>query len=189
MIKARVKAWAVVALVGLACAPGMAQTIKLSTSMGDITLALDKAKAPISVANFVKYVNDGHYAGTVFHRVMSDFMIQAGGMDADLNEKTTREPIELESGNGLSNVRGTIAMARTNVPNSATAQFYINVKDNLMLDKANARDGQGYAVFGKVIAGMDVVDKIRAVSVAPKGMHQHVPVKPVLIKKASIVKP
>ncbi len=188
-MKTWIQAVAVAALLGVASAPALAQTVKLSTSLGDITLALDKSKAPASVENFLQYVKDGHYTGTVFHRVMSDFMIQAGGMDADMNEKPTRAPIGLESGNGLSNLRGTIAMARTNVPDSATAQFYINVKDNLMLDKANSRDGNGYAVFGKVVAGMDVVDKIRAVSVAPKGMHQHVPVKPVIIKKATLVKP
>jgi peptidyl-prolyl cis-trans isomerase A (cyclophilin A) len=169
-------------------APAWAQTVKLSTSLGDVTIALDKAKAPVSTENFLKYVKDGHYDGTIFHRVIGDFMIQAGGMNAEMVEKSTRAPIELESSNGLSNLRGSVAMARTQVPNSATAQFYINVKDNLMLDKANARDGQGYAVFGKVVSGMDVVDKIRAVDVAPRGMHQHVPVKPVVIKRATIVK-
>ncbi len=183
-----IKWFAAVALTSALASPALAQTVKLSTSMGDITIALDKAKSPKSVENFIKYVNSGHYNGTIFHRVMSDFMIQAGGMDEKMTEKPTRDPIELESDNGLSNVRGTIAMARTSVPNSATAQFFINVKDNLMLDKANARDGNGYAVFGKVTAGMDVVDKIRAVAIEPKGPHQHVPVKPVIIKKAMVLK-
>ncbi len=183
------KHWLVaLALSGSLAAPALAQTIKFSTSMGDITVALDKGKAPVSVENFVKYASSGHFDGTVFHRVINDFMIQGGGMNTDMVEKPTKAPIELESGNGLSNVRGTIAMARTGVPNSATSQFFINVKDNLMLDKANSRDGHGYAVFGKVIAGMDVVDKIRAVPVGSKGPHQNVPVQPVTIKKVVVVK-
>ena len=183
------KQWLAALAVGtLMTMPALAQTVKISTSMGDITVALDKAKAPKSVENFIKYINSGHYTGTVFHRVISDFMIQGGGMDGDLVEKSTKEPIELESANGLSNVRGTLAMARTGVPNSATSQFFINVKDNPMLDKANSRDGHGYAVFGKVTVGMDVVDKIRAVPVGNKGPHQNVPVNPVLIKKVTVVK-
>lgn len=179
----------VMALAAALSTSAQAQTVRISTSMGDVTVQLDRAKAPKSVENFLQYAKDGHYEGTVFHRVIADFMVQAGGMNAEMVEKATRAPIELESSNGLSNVRGTIAMARTSVPNSATSQFYINVKDNLMLDKANSRDGHGYAVFGKVTAGMDVVDKIRAVEVASKGMHQNVPVKPVVIKKVSITKP
>ncbi len=175
-------------LGALTATPVVAQNVRISTSMGDITVALDKAKAPISTENFVKYVSSGHYTGTVFHRVISDFMIQGGGMDDALVEKATKAPIELESGNGLTNVRGTIAMARTGVPHSATAQFFINVKDNPMLDKANARDGHGYAVFGKVTAGMDIVDKIRAVPVGNQGPHQNVPLKPILIKKVTVVK-
>ena len=161
-----------------------AQTVKLATSMGDIVIQLDAAKAPKTVDNFVQYVKAGHYDGTVFHRVIENFMIQGGGMTADLKEKPTRPPIPLESRNGLSNVRGSVAMARTADPNSATAQFFINVKDNAFLDAANARDGNGYAVFGKVVSGMDVVDKIRAVPTASKGPYQDVPVKPVTIDKA-----
>jgi peptidyl-prolyl cis-trans isomerase A (cyclophilin A) len=179
---------AVLALALGANAPVLAQTVKLATSMGDITIALDKAKAPKSVENFVMYVKAGHYDGTIFHRVIGDFMIQAGGMDADMKEKTTKPPIPLESSNGLSNMRGTIAMARTMDPNSATSQFFINVVDNQKLDKAQSRDGNGYAVFGKVVGGMDVVDKIRAVEVGPKAPHQNVPVKPILIKKATVTK-
>jgi peptidyl-prolyl cis-trans isomerase A (cyclophilin A) len=178
----------VAAASALSAAPAFAQTVKLATSMGDITIALDKAKAPKTVENFVAYVKAGHYDGTVFHRVIADFMIQGGGMDAEMKEKATKPPIPLESGNGLSNARGTIAMARTGDPNSATSQFFINVADNARLDKAQARDGNGYAVFGKVVSGMDIVDKIRAVEVAPKSPHEHVPVKPVVIKKASITK-
>jgi peptidyl-prolyl cis-trans isomerase A (cyclophilin A) len=165
-----------------------AQKVKLATSAGDIVIELDKAKAPKTVENFVQYVKDGHYNGTVFHRVIPNFMIQGGGMTADMTEKTTRASIPLESKNGLSNVRGSIAMARTNDPNSATSQFFINVQDNPRLDAANARDGNGYAVFGKVIAGMDVVDKIRAVPTSSKGMHDDVPMAPVTINKATIEK-
>jgi peptidyl-prolyl cis-trans isomerase A (cyclophilin A) len=168
--------------------PSWAQRVKLATSMGDVVVELDAAKAPKTVANFLQYVRDGHYDGTVFHRVIDGFMIQGGGMKADLSEKPTRAPIPLESRNGLSNQRGTIAMARTMVPDSATAQFFINVKDNLFLDAAQARDGHGYAVFGKVVSGLEVVDKIKAVAVGNKGMHQNVPVQPVTINKASVEK-
>jgi len=171
-----------------ASAAAQAQKVKLATSAGDIVLELDKAKAPKTVDNFVQYVKDGHYNGTIFHRVIPTFMIQGGGMTADMNEKTTRAPIPLESRNGLSNLRGSVAMARTNDPNSATSQFFINVQDNPRLDAANARDGNGYAVFGKVISGMDVVDKIRAVPTASKGMHDDVPMTPVTINKATIEK-
>jgi len=164
----------------------MAQKVKLATSLGDIVVQLDAEKAPKSVANFVQYVKDGHYDGTVFHRVMSSFMIQGGGFDADMKQKSTRASIPLESRNGLSNMRGTIAMARTMVPDSATSQFFINVVDNQRLDAANSPDGNGYAVFGKVISGMEVVDKIRAVPVGDKAGHQNVPQQPVVIKKATL---
>ena len=165
-----------------------AQKVKLATSAGDIVIELDKAKAPKTVDNFVQYVKDGHYNGTVFHRVIPTFMIQGGGMTADMVEKKTRAPIPLESRNGLSNVRGSIAMARTGDPNSATSQFFINVQDNARLDAANAADGNGYAVFGKVVSGMEVVDKIRAVPTSSKGMHDDVPMMPVTINKATIEK-
>ena len=177
-------------LAALVCsAPAWAQQkVKLATSQGDIVIELDRAKAPKSVDNFLQYVKAGHYNGTIFHRVIKNFMIQGGGMKPDMSEKPTRPPIALESRNGLSNARGTVAMARTMDPNSATAQFFINVKDNDFLDQPNARDGNGYAVFGKVVAGMDVVDKIRAVPVGDKGGHQNVPVKPVTINKATVEK-
>jgi peptidyl-prolyl cis-trans isomerase A (cyclophilin A) len=165
-----------------------AQTVKLATSAGDITIELDAAKAPRSVENFVTYVRAGHYDGTVFHRVIDNFMIQGGGFAADFSEKPTRPPIPLESRNGLKNTRGTVAMARTNDPNSATAQFFINVKDNAFLDQPNARDGNGYAVFGRVTAGMDVVDKIRAVPTTRRGMFSDVPAEPVVIRKATLEK-
>jgi peptidyl-prolyl cis-trans isomerase A (cyclophilin A) len=168
--------------------PALAQKVKLATSQGDIVVELDKEKAPKTVENFLQYVKAGHYDGTIFHRVIDGFMIQGGGMKPDMSEKTTRAPIPLESRSGLSNARGTISMARTSDPNSATAQFFINVKDNTMLDQPNSRDGNGYAVFGKVTEGMDVVDKIKAVAVGDKAGHQNVPITPVTIKKATLEK-
>jgi peptidyl-prolyl cis-trans isomerase A (cyclophilin A) len=165
-----------------------AQKVKLATTAGDIVVELDAAKAPKTVDNFVTYVKAGHYDGTVFHRVIDNFMIQGGGMTADMKEKPTRAPIPLESRNGLVNARGTIAMARTMDPNSATAQFFINVKDNDFLNAASARDGNGYAVFGKVVAGMDVIDRIKVVATGNKGMHQNVPLEPVTIKSATLEK-
>jgi peptidyl-prolyl cis-trans isomerase A (cyclophilin A) len=166
-----------------------AQKVAMSTSLGEVVLELDAAKAPKSVDNFVQYVNAGHYNGTVFHRVIENFMIQGGGFSTEMKEKTTRAPIGLESKNGLTNLRGTIAMARTMDPNSATAQFFINVKDNGFLNAANSPDGNGYAVFGKVVSGMDVVDKIRAVRTGNKGPFQDVPVEPVVITKMVVLKP
>jgi peptidyl-prolyl cis-trans isomerase A (cyclophilin A) len=163
-----------------------AQKVRLDTSMGEIVIELDAAKAPKSVANFIEYVKAGHYNGTIFHRVIPNFMIQGGGFDPEMNQKPTRAPIPLESKNGLTNLRGSVAMARTNVPDSATAQFFINLKDNAFLDSANTPDGTGYAVFGKVVSGMDVVDKIWAVPTGNKGPYQNVPVTPVLIRKASV---
>jgi peptidyl-prolyl cis-trans isomerase A (cyclophilin A) len=168
--------------------PALAQKVRLSTSHGEIVVELDREKAPKTVDNFVQYVKAGHYDGTVFHRVIDTFMIQGGGMKADLSEKPTRAPIALESGNGLVNARGTIAMARTSDPNSATSQFFINVQDNPFLDKANARDGNGYAVFGKVVSGMDVIDKIKTVPTESRGPQQNVPVQAVVIKQAKLEK-
>jgi len=167
-----------------AAAPALAQKVKLETSAGDIVVELDAAKAPKSVENFLQYVKAGHYNGTVFHRVISNFMIQGGGMTADLKQKPTRAPIGLESRNGLTNQRGTLALARTSDPNSATAQFFINVKDNDFLNQAQSQDGQGYAVFGKVISGMDVVDRIKATPTGPGD----VPLQPILIKNATVEK-
>ena len=167
-------------------APSVAK-VRLSTSLGDIELELDRAKAPKSVDNFLQYVRDKHYDGTVFHRVMNNFMIQGGGFTADLNQKPTRGPIPLEASNGLKNDRGTIAMARTGNPDSATAQFFINVVNNDSLNAPNP-DGHGYTVFGKVTKGMDVVDKIKAVPVGNQGMYQNVPTQPVTILKASLEK-
>ena len=174
------------AALAFAAAPALAQNVRLATSEGDIVLSLDAAKAPKTVANFLQYVRAGHYDGTIFHRVIESFMIQGGGMNPDLSERPTRAPIPLESRNGLANQRGTVAMARTMVPDSATAQFFINVRDNPFLDQPNARDGNGYAVFGKVVQGMDVVDRIRSVPTSSSGRFQDVPVKPVLIRKATV---
>jgi peptidyl-prolyl cis-trans isomerase A (cyclophilin A) len=173
--------------LGLAT-PGWAQKVRMDTSLGEFVVELDAAKAPKTAANFVEYVRSGHYDGTVFHRVIPGFMIQGGGMSAEMQEKPTRAPIPLESKNGLVNARGSLAMARTSNPNSATAQFFINLKDNAFLDAANSPDGNGYAVFGKVVSGMDVVDKIAAVPTGNKGMHQNVPATPVIIRKASLEK-
>ena len=179
--------WAALALASLtvfATPAFAADKVHLDTTLGEIVIELDAEKAPKSVANFEQYVKEGHYDGTVFHRVIPNFMIQGGGMTPDMKEKETRAPIPLESRNGLTNQRGTLAMARTPDPNSATAQFFINVKDNDFLNQAQARDGNGYAVFGKVVQGMDVVDKIRAVATGPGD----VPLQPVVIKKATVEK-
>ena len=164
-----------------------AEKVKLETTMGDIVVELDKAKSPKTVDNFVQYVKAGQYDGTVFHRVIDGFMIQGGGMTPDMQEKPTRAAIPLEAGNGLSNARGTIAMARTAVPDSATAQFFINVADNGFLDHtAPTAQGWGYAVFGRVTAGMDVVEKIKAVATGTKGFHQDVPKEAVTIERVTV---
>lgn len=154
-------------------------------SYGVITLELDAEKAPKSVENFLNYVKKGHYDGTVFHRVISNFMIQGGGMDAEMNQKPTDGEIENEANNGLKNDKYTVAMARTSAPHSATSQFFINTVDNDFLNfKAPSAQGWGYAVFGKVVAGTDVVDKIKAVKTGSKGFHQDVPKEAVVIEKA-----
>lgn len=166
--------------------PAWAQSVRLETSEGPIVLQLDRERAPRTVDNFLAYVRAGHYDGTVFHRVIRDFMIQGGGMTADLQEKPTRPPIPLESRNGLANVRGTVAMARTSDPDSATAQFFINVRDNPFLDQPRSRDGNGYAVFGKVTSGMEVVDRIRAVPTRNQDRFSDVPAQPIVIRKATV---
>ncbi len=162
--------------------------VQLDTNMGTIVLRLDAAKAPVTVENFINYVKSGHYDGTIFHRVIKDFMIQGGGMTADMKEKPTQKPIKNEASNGLNNDKYTVSMARTSDPNSATAQFFINVKDNDFLNySAPTAQGYGYAVFGKVIKGQDVVDKIKGVATANRGMHGDVPKKPVVIEKAFVI--
>ena len=162
--------------------------IKLTTNHGVMLLDLNAAKAPKTVANFLAYVAAGHYDGTIFHRVIKDFMIQGGGMEPGMNQKKTSAPIENEAANGLRNRRGSIAMARTGDPHSATAQFFINTVDNGFLDfKSPSGQGWGYCVFGEVVEGMDVVDKIRAVRTGNSGFHQDVPVDDVIIEKAEVV--
>ena len=161
--------------------------VLLKTSVGDIVLELDAEKAPKSVDNFLKYVKNGHYKGTIFHRVIDGFMIQGGGFDKAMNQKPTAAPIKNEGSNGLKNLAYTVAMARTGDPDSATAQFFINVNNNAMLDYPG-RDGHGYAVFGKVISGQEVVDKIRHVPTRDTGMYQNVPQTPVVIESATLTK-
>ena len=162
--------------------------VKLTTTMGDIILELYPDKAPVTVANFLQYVKDGFYNGTVFHRVIDGFMIQGGGLDANLQKKPTRAPIQNEADNGLKNEPYTIAMARTSDPNSATSQFFINVADNKSLNhRAQTATDWGYTVFGGVVQGKDVVDKIKAVSTGTQGMYENVPQTPVVITQATIV--
>ncbi|WP_018904609.1 peptidylprolyl isomerase [Variovorax paradoxus] len=175
------------ALAGAVHAQQPGPRVKLATSAGDILVELDQAKAPQTVENFLQYVKDKHYDGTVFHRVIDGFMIQGGGFTADMQQKPTRAPIPLEASNGLKNDRYTIAMARTGNPNSATSQFFINVKNNDSLNAPNP-DGYGYTVFGRVVAGTEVVDKIRAVQTGNKGGMQNVPLEPIIIKSATLAK-
>ena len=161
---------------------------QLKTNHGIIEIELNNEKAPITVTNFVEYVKAGHYDGTIFHRVINDFMVQGGGFDKEMKQKTTRAEIKNEANNGLKNDKYTIAMARTMAPHSASSQFFINVKDNDFLNFTGENaHGWGYAVFGKVVAGTDVVDKIKAVKTSRKGMHDDVPVEAVVIESASIV--
>ena len=161
--------------------------VTMETSMGKIELELDDAKAPKTVANFIAYVKAAHYDGTIFHRVIPNFMIQGGGFTKEMDQKKTNDPIKNEADNGLKNLRGTIAMARTMVIDSATSQFFINLVDNGFLDFRGPHPSMyGYAVFGKVTSGMDVVDKIAAVRTGNHGMHQNVPVEPVTIKKVTV---
>lgn len=162
----------------------MADKVILETTLGNIELELDAQKAPGTVANFLSYVDEGFYDGTIFHRVISNFMIQGGGFLPGMKQKSTKANIRNESANGLSNQKGTIAMARTPDPHSASSQFFINVKDNLFLDKSQAADGHGYCVFGKVVAGLDVLDAIKGVPTGNKGGHGDVPVSDVKILKA-----
>lgn len=160
----------------------------LHTNMGSITLELFADKAPKTVENFLAYARDGHYNGTIFHRVIENFMVQGGGFDTDFNQKPTRDPIQNEADNGLPNTRGSVAMARTDQPHSATAQFFINVTDNHFLNHSGTQSGRtwGYAVFGRVLEGMDVVDAIRVVETGGHGMHQDVPREPVVIERVEL---
>jgi cyclophilin family peptidyl-prolyl cis-trans isomerase len=161
-------------------------TVVIETSMGEFTIALDSERAPATVANFLRYVDDGHYANTLFHRVIDNFMVQGGGYDVEHQKKPTREPIANEADNGLHNVRGTVAMARTSEPHSATAQFFVNVADNVFLNhRGKTPRDWGYTVFGKVTAGMDVVDRIKALPTGAQGPFQKdAPLEPVVIRAA-----
>ncbi|ARB45956.1 peptidylprolyl isomerase [Alloalcanivorax xenomutans] len=161
--------------------------VVLTTTYGKITLQLDSERAPKTTENFLSYVREGFYDGTIFHRVIGNFMIQGGGFTAQMEQKPTQAAIENEAANGLSNEIGTIAMARTSDPHSATAQFFINVADNHFLDQARSPDGWGYAVFGKVVEGMETVEKIKEVPTGRSGFHQDVPQDPVLIESAQII--
>jgi peptidyl-prolyl cis-trans isomerase A (cyclophilin A) len=160
--------------------------VEMKTSLGTLTIEIFADKAPKTVENFLQYVKDGHYAGTIFHRVIDGFMIQGGGFDKSMTQKATRAPIQNEADNGLKNETGTLAMARTQDPNSATAQFFVNLKHNTFLDFPG-QDGWGYAVFGKVTQGMDVVQKIAKVPTANAGMHQNVPTQPVIIESVTVL--
>lgn len=176
-------------VAGTARAEGKNPMVLMSTSMGDIKIELYEDKAPVTVKNFLGYVNDKFYDGTIFHRVIPNFMIQGGGFDKDMKEKPTKAPIKNEAANGLKNDTGTVAMARTGVVDSATAQFFISVKDNEFLNhRDETPQGFGYAVFGKVVEGMDVVRKIEHVQTATKGMYRDVPAEPVVIKSITVVK-
>ena len=163
-----------------------APKVKLTTSMGDIVVQLNPDKAPKTVANFLQYVKDGFYKGTIFHRVMDGFMIQGGGFTADMKQKDTRPPVEIESKNGLKNDKYTIAMARTMDPHSASAQFFLNSKNNDFLNYPG-QDGWGYAVFGKVTEGQDIVDQMNGVKTSRSGMHSDVPVDPIIIEKVEVI--
>lgn len=166
----------------------MSTQVRLSTSLGDIVLELDAVKAPKTVENFLAYVDSGFYDGTIFHRVIDGFMVQGGGFEPGLKQKATREPIRNEAANGLGNGAYTIAMARTSEPHSASAQFFINVKDNTFLNHSEpTAQGWGYCVFGQVVEGRDVVDKIKRVATGSRGFHQDVPAEDVLIRKAERV--
>lgn len=163
--------------------------VKLTTTLGEIIIQLNTEKAPLSSANFLTYVNEGFYNGTIFHRVIPDFMAQGGGFDTSFNQKAVHAPIKNEANNGLTNTRGTLAMARTNDPNSATAQFFINYKDNTFLNHTSqTSSGWGYAVFGVVIEGMDIVDAMAKQPTSNRGGHQDVPKTDIVIEKADVVK-
>jgi peptidyl-prolyl cis-trans isomerase B (cyclophilin B) len=175
-------------VVGGAQAQEKNPMVLLETSLGNIKIELYRDKAPITVENFLRYVNDRFYDGTIFHRVIPDFMIQGGGFDQEMRQKPTRPPIKNEADNGLKNQAGTVAMARTSVVDSATSQFFINTKDNPFLDhRDNSAAGYGYAVFGKVVEGMDVVHKIEHVKTGPRAGHRDVPLEPVVIRSARVV--
>ena len=179
--------WMLIAVLLVGCTEEKMKVVVFETNKGNFEVELYANKAPITVNNFLSYVNDGFYDGLIFHRVIDGFMIQGGGFDKDLSQKETKDPIKNEAGNGLKNEKYTIAMARTNVVDSATSQFFINVADNVFLDYTDeTARGYGYAVFGKVVSGTEVVDKIKMVETTSKAGYQDVPVEPVIIEKAYV---
>lgn len=176
------------ALLSVSALPALAAQVQFETNVGNFVVDVNEKAAPKTAANFLRYVNEGFYDNTIFHRVIANFMVQGGGFEAGMVQKETHAPIPLESKNGLTNKRGTIAMARTMDPNSATSQFFINLKNNHFLDANQSPDGNGYAVFGQVVSGMDTIDKIAQVKTHSVGYHDDVPLRNVVIKKATVLK-
>lgn len=187
-VRRSVMAATAAALLSVSALPALAAQVQFETNVGNFVVDINEKAAPKTAANFLRYVNEGFYNNTIFHRVIANFMVQGGGFEAGMLQKETHAPIPLESKNGLTNKRGTIAMARTMDPNSATSQFFINLKNNHFLDANQSPDGNGYAVFGQVVSGMDTIDKIAQVKTHSVGYHDDVPLRNVVIKKATVLK-
>lgn len=187
-VRRSVMAATAAALLSVSALPALAAQVQFETNVGNFVVDVNEKAAPKTAANFLRYVNEGFYNNTIFHRVIANFMVQGGGFEAGMVQKETHAPIPLESKNGLTNKRGTIAMARTMDPNSATSQFFINLKNNHFLDANQSPDGNGYAVFGQVVSGMDTIDKIAQVKTHSVGYHDDVPLRNVVIKKATVLK-
>lgn len=187
-VRRSVMAATAAALMSVSVLPALAAQVQFETNVGNFVVDVNEKAAPKTAANFLRYVNEGFYDNTIFHRVIANFMVQGGGFKAGMVQKETHAPIPLESKNGLTNKRGTIAMARTMDPNSATSQFFINLKNNHFLDANQSPDGNGYAVFGQVVSGMDTIDKIAQVKTHSVGYHDDVPLRNVVIKKATVLK-
>ena len=187
-VRRSVMAATAAALMSVSVLPALAAQVQFETNVGNFVVDINEKAAPKTAANFLRYVNEGFYDNTIFHRVIANFMVQGGGFEAGMVQKETHAPIPLESKNGLTNKRGTIAMARTMDPNSATSQFFINLKNNHFLDANQSPDGNGYAVFGQVVSGMDTIDKIAQVKTHSVGYHDDVPLRNVVIKKATVLK-
>lgn len=187
-VRRSVMAATAAALMSVSVLPALAAQVQFETNVGNFVVDVNEKAAPKTAANFLRYVNEGFYNNTIFHRVIANFMVQGGGFEAGMLQKETHAPIPLESKNGLTNKRGTIAMARTMDPNSATSQFFINLKNNHFLDANQSPDGNGYAVFGQVVSGMDTIDKIAQVKTHSVGYHDDVPLRNVVIKKATVLK-
>lgn len=187
-VRRSVMAATAAALMSVSALPALAAQVQFETNVGNFVVDVNEKAAPKTAANFLRYVNEGFYDNTIFHRVIANFMVQGGGFEAGMVQKETHAPIPLESKNGLTNKRGTIAMARTMDPNSATSQFFINLKNNHFLNANQSPDGNGYAVFGQVVSGMDTIDKIAQVKTHSVGYHDDVPLRNVVIKKATVLK-